>query len=87
MQIGRFTSDDYTYYIADSLNDNSQKGSKRLWSYIKSRKKDNVGIGSLHCDGVVYTDNLDKANVLNRHFSSVFTTEDSYLICTNSKRI
>ena len=31
-------------------------------------------------NGLVYTDSLDKANVLNRRFSSVFTTEDtSYL--------
>ena len=49
----------------------------KLWSYIKSRKKDNIGVGSLHCDGLIYTDSLDKANVLNRHFSSVFTTEDT----------
>ena len=55
---------------------------------IKSRKKDNVGIGSLRCDGVVYIDNLDKANVLNRHFSSVFTTEDtSYVPTVNEYNI
>ena len=36
--------------------------------YQKSRRKDNIGVGSLHCDGLVYTDSLDKANVLNRHF-------------------
>ena len=58
-------------YIADSLNASSQNGSKRLWSYIKSRKKDNIGVGSLRCDGLVYTDSLGKANVLNQHFSSL----------------
>ena len=46
----------------------------------QNRRKDNIGVGSLHCDGLVYTDSLDKANVLNRHFSSVFTIKDtSYL--------
>ena len=58
----------YNCYIADFLNGRSQNGSKCLWSYIKSRRKDNVRIGSLHCDGLVYTDSMDKANVLNRHF-------------------
>ena len=43
--------------------------------FIKSRKKDDLGVGSLYCDGLVYTDNLDKANVLNHHFSPVYTTE------------
>ena len=67
----------YNNYIADSLNTSCQNGSKRLWSYIKSRRKDNIGVGTLYCDGLVYTDNQDKANVLNRYFSSVFTIEDT----------
>ena len=78
----------YSSYIADSLNASSQNGSKCLWSYIKSRKKDNIGVGSLRCDGLIYTDSLDKANVLNQHFSSVFTTEDtSYLSSLNEYNI
>ena len=67
----------YNSYIADSLNSISHNGSKRLWSYIIGRKKDNLGVGSLYCDGQVYTDNLGKANILNCHFSSVYTTEDT----------
>ena len=51
----------YNSYIAESLNASSQNGSKRLWSYIKNRKKDNLGVGSLYCDGLVYTDSLDKS--------------------------
>ena len=70
----------YNSYIADSLNGSSQNDSKHLWSYIKSRKKDNIGVGSLHYDDLVYADSLNKANVLNQHFFSIFTTEDtSYL--------
>ena len=67
----------YNSYIADSLNSSSQNGAKRLWSYIKSKKKDYLGVGSLYCDGQVYNDNLGKANILNHHFSSVYTTEDT----------
>ena len=78
----------YNNYIADSLNSSSRNGSKRLWSYIKSKKKDNLGVGSLYCDGQVYTDNLGKANILNRHFSSVYTTEDiSHLPSLNEHSI
>ena len=61
-------------YIADSLNSSLQNSSKHLWSYIKSKKKDNLGFVSLYCDGRVYT---GKASILNRHFSSVYTTEDT----------
>ena len=61
----------YNCYIADSLNTSSQNGSKHQWSYIKNRKTDNIGVGSLHHNGLVYMDSLDKANVLNRHFSSI----------------
>ena len=58
--------------------------------FIKSRKKDNHGVGSLYCDGLVYTDSLDKANVLNYHFSPVYTTkfeDTSYLPSLNEHNI
>ena len=53
-------------YLADSLNNFG--GSKHLWSYIKSKKKDQTGIGSLHHNDEVYTDDQEKANILNQYF-------------------
>ena len=49
---------------------------KRFWSFIKHRHKDKVGINTLHSSGQTYTDDKAKANVLNNHFSSVFTREN-----------
>ena len=62
-------------YLANSLNNHS--GSKRLWSYIKSKKKDQAGVGSIHYNDQAYTDDQDKANALNQYFSSVFTVENA----------
>ena len=42
----------------------------------------NYGIPTLQKDGVTYSSNVDKAEVLNRHFTSVFT-KDSGLIVPN----
>ena len=52
-----------------------EKGSvtKKLWSYIKSQRKDHCSVAPLKVDGVVYNDNLDKAKILNHYFTSVFT--------------
>ena len=52
-----------------------EKGSvtKRLWSYIKSQRKDHCGVAPLKVDGVVYNNSLDKAEILSKYFTSVFT--------------
>ena len=62
-------------YLANSLN--NHKGSKHLWSYIKSKKKDQIGVASIQYNDQFFTDDQDKANVLNQYFSSVFTVEDA----------
>ena len=62
----------YNNYIGGLID---KKGSvtKRLWSYIKSQRKDHCGIAPLKVDEVVYNNSLDKAEILNEYFSSVFT--------------
>ena len=50
---------------------------KKFWSYIRSRKRDNVGIpASLIEEGREFTEAKGKAQVLNRQYDSVFTNED-----------
>ena len=64
-------------YFKHLLNPNSESGHKRLWTFIKSKRQDNIGIASLEVNSTTYTDDLDKANILNNYFSTVFTTEDT----------
>ena len=50
---------------------------KPFWRYLKSRKQDTIGIGTLKTlDGNTVTDPYNKAELLNSHFESVFTSED-----------
>ena len=49
---------------------------KKFWNYIKSLRKDNSGIAPLKENGKIYADPIDKANILNRQYASVFTHED-----------
>ena len=55
---------------------------KNFFRYIKSMRRDNYGIPTLQKDGITYSSDVDKAEVLNRHFASVFT-KDSGLIVPN----
>ena len=50
--------------------------SKRFWKYIKSLRKDCVGIPPLTTDGVTTSKSEDKADILNRQFYSVFIDKD-----------
>ena len=46
---------------------------KNLFSYIKSLRTDFCGIDTLQKDGVLYSKNQEKANILNQYFSTVFS--------------
>ena len=72
-QITQEISQAYTNYQTQSFENNTCTVSKRFWKYIKSLRKDCVGIPSLTTDGVK---SEDKADILNHQFSSVFTDED-----------
>ena len=61
----------YVTNIISSSNDN-----KLFWRYIKAKQQDTTGITTLKGpDGEAVTESIDKANILNEHFKSTFTTE------------
>ena len=48
---------------------------KRFWSFVKSLRKDNSGVAPLKDQGKIHADPVDKANILNWQYESVFTKE------------
>ena len=56
----------YNKYASD-LVDEKGNISKRLWSYIKSKRTDQIGIPSLVCGDNVYSDSLTRLNILNNY--------------------
>ena len=52
------------------------KRKNSLFSYIKSLHTDYCGVDTLQKDGILYSDNQDKANVLNHYFLTVFTNRN-----------
>ncbi|KXJ16368.1 RNA-directed DNA polymerase from mobile element jockey [Exaiptasia diaphana] len=64
-------------YIAKTLDSDLRERPKKFWSYIKSKRQDQVGIPPLKNDNnCVKADSLGKAEILSNHFSRVFTKED-----------
>ena len=66
--------------LNDYLNNifSEDKGNKQFWSYIKSRRKETVGIASLcNENGITVTSSQEKANILNRQLTSVFNPRNS----------
>ena len=49
---------------------------KRFWTYIRSKRQDNVGVTPLVINDDVVSDSREKANLLSNYFKSVFTKED-----------
>ena len=70
----------YNNYMSNIIHDsyaNSKK--KKLFSYIKSLRKDYCGVPTLQKDGLSYDGNQAKADILNQYFSSVFSSHDQHL--------
>ena len=63
-------------YIENSLDCALKEKPKKFWSYIKSKKQDQIGIPPLNGNGNVLTDSTSKAEVLSNHFQQIFTKED-----------
>ena len=59
------------------LFDGSFSGNRRqFWKYIRAKRKDNHNISTLVTNGLPISDSKEKANVLNKHFESVFTKQN-----------
>ena len=68
----------YNKYVSNMVDPNKNVVTKKLWSYIKSKRQDNIGgVGPLNFQGETHTDPLTKANIFANYFSSVFTNEDT----------
>ena len=67
----------YNNYICNLACFKEGQVSKKLWSFIKVQRNDHCGAAALRDNGVVYSDPLSKAELINRAFSTVFTNEDT----------
>ena len=66
----------HSTYQCSLFENDSKSTSKKFWKYIKSLRKDHVGVSTLSSNGKSITDSFDKAELLNKQFHSVFTSED-----------
>ena len=72
----------HNQYLSNISNPESGNNKmKRFWHYIKSKRQDNIEIGALKDQAEnIITDPLEKAEILNNQFKSVFTSEDTSCI-------
>ena len=70
----------YNDYVRNMVSEDKGTSSKKLYSFIKSKKCDVSGVAPLKKDGKTYTDASEKAELLNEQFSSVFTMENTSTI-------
>ena len=66
----------YMYKTVHEPYDISGK-KKNLFHFVKSLRSDYCGVSTLQQNGISYSDNQSKADLLNSQFSSIFTKDDS----------
>ena len=64
----------YTNYLVKTLT-SDPNGNKRLGALIKSKQHDHLGVAPLKEGSIIYCNPIQKANILNRQFISVFTDD------------
>ena len=63
-------------YLNNVIGGSLETNPKKFWSYVKQRRTEPSGIPILRDDTSIYINAKDKAKILNKHFQSVFTTDD-----------
>ena len=62
-------------YLKD-LGSSLKTDLKKFWGYVKAQKRETLGISILKEGNKLCSTDREKAEALNRHFSSVFTRND-----------
>jgi hypothetical protein len=64
-------------YMKEVISENQRGNPKRFWSYVKSKRQENVGVPPLKDEhGYIRSENDRKTEILNAQFQSVYTRED-----------
>jgi hypothetical protein len=77
----KITRQSYWKYIENIVTPKEEEphsGMKKFWTYIKHKRKDNIGISSLMMDGKLFCDPASKSNILNRQFKSAFSANSKF---------
>ena len=69
-------SKSYWDYINNCLDPENDKDSKKLWQFLKAKKNDKSGVGTLYQGDKTATTSKSKAEMLNNYFTTVFTREN-----------
>ena len=68
----------HSRYVNEVISGSLEEGDgKAFWNYIKLNRTDTIGVPPLKVENKVVDSNQDKANILNKHFQSVFANEDT----------
>ena len=57
-------------------HESDHQSRKRFWIYVKHKKNGKTGVSSLRQDGKLYSHPVDKAELLNKQFQSVFSSSE-----------
>ena len=63
----------YKDYVNNQIGDSMKSNPKRVWSFIKANKRENIAIPTLRVNDQPIINDCNKADALNNQFSSVFT--------------
>jgi len=73
----RYAYWDYMNNIVCDTTEHKHGTTKRFWGFIKSLRNESCGVAPLREDGILKSSSSDKAEILNRQFSSVFINDTS----------
>ena len=77
-EVQRSTRYAHRRYMADVVSNDLKENTKRIWSFIKSKRQESTGVAPLiNKEGYLHSDFTKKAEILNLQFQSVYTKENT----------
>ena len=75
-KITKATKEAYWSYTENLITETDSQSNKKLWTFIKHKKTDSINIAPLKVNDTVKDTPREKAEALNKQFSSVFTEDN-----------
>ena len=69
----------HSNYVNNEIGGSLESNPKRFWNYVKSCRSESIEVPTLQSGNNLYISSMDKAQVLNKHFESVFVRDDGIL--------
>ncbi len=79
-EVQRMIARSHNKYMNEIIGESLKSDGKKFWGFIKSQKRESLGVPTLRVNGKLHVTDEDKAAALNQQYCSVFSQSDNSVV-------